>query len=211
MSQRLRFGWLLALSSVCVVAAVAVGASQQVDDVIVLGAAMTIGVLVELRPADRAPLPFTFAIVVVLLRAATPGQFVAVVVGASVAGVAIRARPVGWQARSLLLAELFAETLGAGAVYRLITDAGGGTAATPAVVLLALGGAAVCEITVADLVALVRTHTWPAMRSRGADLALVSSGMLMAVGYGGIAGQGRSWAMGACFVLCPAHGCVVFV
>jgi hypothetical protein len=191
MSRRLRTCGLVVIAGICVLVALVLGASQQLVDVIVLGAALLLGNLVDLRPADRPPLPFGFAIVVVLLRAATPGQFIAVVAGASVVGVALRAEPRGWPARSLLLAELLAEALGAGAVYRLTTNAGGGPAATPVVVLVALGGAAVSEILIADLVALVRDHTWAKLRSRGADLALVSSGMLMAVGYGGLAGQGR--------------------
>lgn len=191
MSRLLRIGGLVAISGICVVVAVSLGASQQLVDVIVLGAALVVGNLVELRPAERSPLPFGFAIVIVLLRAATPGEFIAVVAGASVVGVALRTEPRGWPARLLLLAEFLAEGLGAGAIYRLIASAGGGSTATPLVVLLALGGAAISEIVVADLVAFVRDHRWARLRSRGADLALVSSGILMAVGYGGLDGQGR--------------------
>src|ERR1017187_2591604 len=141
MSRVLRIVGLVGISGICVVVAALLGASQQLVDVIVLGAALVAGILVELRPAERSPLPFGFAIVVVLLRAATPGQFIAVVAGASLAGVALRAEPTGWPARLLLLAEFLAEALGAGAVYRMITNAGGGASATPLVVLLALGGA----------------------------------------------------------------------
>jgi hypothetical protein len=191
MSRGLRFGGLVAASGICVLVAVLLGASQQVVDVIVLGAALAVGNLVELRPAERAPLPLGFAVVVVLLQAATPKQFIAVVVGASLMGVALRAEPPGLAARLLLFAEFLAEGLGAGAVYRLVVSVGGGAHATPLVVLVALGGAALCEIAVADLVTLVRDHRWARFRSRGADLALVSSGMLMAVGYGGLARQGR--------------------
>jgi hypothetical protein len=58
-------------------------------------------------------------------------------------------------------------------------------------VLGALAGAAITQILVADLVVLAQTHRVAPVHARGADVALVTSGMLMAVGYAGISGQGR--------------------
>ena len=81
MNRRLCTGGLVAISGVGVLVAALLGANQKPLDLIILGAALVIGDLVELRPADRPPLPSGFAIVLVLLRAATPGQFIAVVVG----------------------------------------------------------------------------------------------------------------------------------
>ena len=62
------------------IAAAIFTSGSTVADLAVLTAACVIGELVELRPAGRAPLPLSFAIVIVLVRAATPVQFVIVVV-----------------------------------------------------------------------------------------------------------------------------------
>jgi hypothetical protein len=72
----------------------------------------------------------------------------------------------------------------------LVADTTSGADAR-ASVLGALASAAIVQIAVADLVTFARERRLPPVRARGADLALVTSGMLMAVGYGGIGGQGR--------------------
>ena len=63
--------------------------------------------------------------------------------------------------------------------------------ATRALVLGALAGAAVAQIVAADIFTALRDHRVASWRARGADLALATSGILMAVGYDGIHGQGR--------------------
>jgi hypothetical protein len=157
---------------------------------IVIGTAVVVGEMVDLRPADRSPLPVSFAIIVVLLRAATPREFVVIVVSAACMGAALRADKPDIASRALSAAEWLAAGLGAGAIYRLTTDALSNADARVAV-LGALAAAALIEVAVADLIIYVREGRSTPLRQRGADLALVSSGMLMAVGYGGISGQGR--------------------
>jgi hypothetical protein len=178
------FGVVLAL-----VAAFA-GMGRDGPDLIVLGTALVIGELFELRPAARAPLPLSFAVVVVLVRAADVEQFMAIVVCAFLVGVVLRTEPAGVMSRVLLYVERLAEALAAGAVYYAIIDTSSGRD-TRAVVLGAVAAAAVVEILIADSVTLIREHRVAPLRDRGADLALVTSGMLMAVGYGGIDGEGR--------------------
>jgi len=171
-------------------AALLLGADGGVVDLVALGAALVAGDLVELRPANRFALPIGFAIVLVLLRAASGAQFVAIVAAGSAAAVVLRTDREGLAARLLLFAEFLAGGLGAGAVYEFVVDVAGGSNSRAAV-LSALAGGAVAEILVADLVSFVRDRRIAALYARGADLALVTSGILMAVGYGGIGGKGR--------------------
>jgi hypothetical protein len=159
-------------------------------ELVVLGTALVVGELFELRPADRSPLPLSFAVVVVLVRAATPTEFVLLVTAGYLVAAFVRMEPTGITARAMLAAERLAEAFAAGAVYRLVIESSE-KADGRAVVLGALGAAAVVQIVVSDVVGLVRGHGIAPLRARGADLALITSGMLMAVGYGGIMGEGR--------------------
>jgi hypothetical protein len=190
MIGRVRAISALAASLLALLIAVLLGASPKTIDVVILGSALLAGYLIDLRPASRSALPVGYAVIMVLLRAASPVEFVAAVGAASAAAVILRADYRGLAARSLLLAEFLSAGLGAGAVYMLVADATSGTDAR-ASVLGALASAAVVEIAVADLVAFAKERRFPSLRARGPDLALVSSGMLMAVGYGGIGGHGR--------------------
>ena len=181
---------LIAIGSCGALIALGTGASTQTVDLFVIGTALVVGELVELRPAGRSSLPVSFALIIVLLRAATPREFVAIVVVAACVGAILRPTGTDMASRALRAAEWLAAGLGAGAVYRVMTDALATSDARIAV-LGALAVAAVTELLVADLIVFVREHRVATLRQRGADLALVTSGMLMAVGYGGIAGQGR--------------------
>ena len=159
-------------------------------DLAVLGTALVGSELFELRPAGRAALPLSFAVAVVLVPAATPVEYALVVgIGYTVA-VAVRMEPQSVWERVLLLAERFAEGYVIRASYTLVVDASD-RPASRALVLGALAAAAVAPILVADLVTLVRERRVAPLRARGADLALITSAMLMAVGYAGIRGDGR--------------------
>jgi hypothetical protein len=176
----------LAAASIAILA----GADRQLVDVIVLGVALVAADLAELRPANRLALPLGFALVLVLLRAASATEFVVAVTAGSAAAVVLRTDKATAATRLLVFAEFLAAGLGAGVVFQLAMDAA--RRADPrAAVLGSLACAAFVEILVADLVSLARDHRLAPVRSRAAELALVSSGMLMAVGYGGIGGQGR--------------------
>src|SRR6266705_3957303 len=75
------------------VAATIITPSSTVADLALLTAACVVGELVELRPAGRAPLPLSFAVVIVLVRAATPVQFVVIVVVAQAVALLLRTEP----------------------------------------------------------------------------------------------------------------------
>jgi Co/Zn/Cd efflux system component len=167
----------LAAASIAILA----GADRQLVDVIVLGVALVAADLAELRPANRLALPLGFALVLVLLRAASATEFVVAVTAGSAAAVVLRTDKATAATRLLVFAEFLAAGLGAGVVFQLAMDAA--RRADPrAAVLGSLACAAFVEILVADLVSLARDHRLAPVRSRAADLALVSSGMLMAVG-----------------------------
>lgn len=164
--------------------------AEVIPHLVILGTALAIGELFDLRPVGRAPLPLSIAVVVVLVRAADAEQFVAIVVLAFLVGVALRSEPEGFVARVLLYVERLSEALAAGAVYHAVMKGNAGNGMRAAV-LAALAAAAIVQILIADVVVAIRTHRVAPIRARGADLALVTSGMLMAVGYGGIDGNGR--------------------
>jgi hypothetical protein len=190
MSRVQRLVLLVALGVLGGVAAELVRPETNLADLVVLGAALVIGEMFELRPADRAALPLSFAVVVVLVRAATPTEFVLLIVAAYAVTAVVRMQPTGVVDRLLVTAERIAEGLSAGAVYRVVIDSVD-TADGRAAVLGALALAAIAPIVVSDLVNLLRGRRPAPLRARAADLALVTSGMLMAVGYGGIVGEGE--------------------
>jgi hypothetical protein len=74
--------------------------------------------------------------------------------------------------------------------FNVVIDVSGG-GDKQVVVLCALAASAIVQVAIADAVTYVRDRKIAAFRDRGADLALVTSAMLMAVGYDGIDGAGR--------------------
>jgi len=168
----------------------AAGASTDTTNLVVIGTALVAGYVFELRPDGRSPLPVALAFVVVLLRAASPAEFVAIACITPLVAVTLRTEPRRLADRTVLLAEFLAEGLGAGAAFYLIVRADN-SLDQGLLVFCALAGAVVVELLVADTVTFVRTGHVARLRGRGADLALATSGMLMAIGYGGVGGQGR--------------------
>jgi hypothetical protein len=160
-----------------------------VADLVVLAVALLVGEQFELRPQSRSPLPLSFAVVVVLAGATTPSQFVSVIAATFAVGVALRVEPRGLEPRVALYFERLVEALGAGIAYRLVVESVS-LNDQKALVLSALAAAAIVEILLADLVVVIQDRRVAPLRARGADLALVTSGMLMAVGYAGIEGVG---------------------
>lgn len=189
MTRRWRVIAIAAVGAVGAIAAAGAGARTRSVDLTALGAGLVVGYLIELRPFDRSPLPVAFAITLVLLRATTATEFVLVVCAGAALGSLLSDAPRGWTERTLKLAERLAEGLGAGAMYRLVTEIA--RSGDPRVsVISALAAAAVVQVAVTDAVSASRGEPVASLRSRGADLAVLTSGMLMAVGYGGIANQG---------------------
>jgi hypothetical protein len=165
------------------------GLAAPIPDLIALAAALVVAEQFELRPFGRAALPLSFAVVIVLVRAASPGEFVIVVVLAFALAVVLRREPRTWVRRLTLYFERLVEALGAAIAYRVVIDSLH-LHDEKAIVLSALAAGAIVEVVLADLMTFVREHRVAPLHARGADLALVTSGMLMAVGYAGIGGLG---------------------
>jgi hypothetical protein len=164
-----------------------------------LGAGIVAGELFELRPLGRSPLPLSLAVMVVVARDATVAEFAVVVVSAELIAAILRPNPDSLVGRCALTIERLTEAAATVAAYQLVLT-GLGSARPRAQVLVALAAAAIAAIAMADLwhVAreLRRSPTIAAPRilfpwgGRTADLTLIASGMLMALGSRGIDGKG---------------------
>jgi hypothetical protein len=160
-----------------------------------IAAGMLVGELLELRPLARATVPLSYAVVLVLLRATSPVQFLIAVTAVEAVAFVLRPAP-----NLLTRAELFAQRMVAVAaalgLYHLVISVA--DSQSKAVVLAALALAGIGELLVDDVVFALHTrHVDLSLRGRSAQLALVTSGMLMAVGYDGLEGKGGVglWAL----------------
>ena len=189
MSLRIRLAGLGLVGICAALLSVLTDAPQRTTDVIVLGAALVAGYLIELRPAERMPLPIGFAVAVVLVRAAPLGEYTLVVTLAAFAGVLLRPDLHGLKPRALTWVDYAVSGVACGIVFHAASGVGSRADSTLPL-LLALGAAALTEIFVSDTIGAMRGRKPAPFRARGADLALVSSGILMATGYAGISGKG---------------------
>ena len=188
MSTNVRAMALLLAGFLIGAAAWLAAADPAISDLAVLAGALAAGELVQLKPSDRSPLPLSFAVMTVIVTSA-PWQVIVVVIAAE--GVACVVNPAlsGIGTRLVLLAERCAEAFAAGAVYQLVLALDLGR--PRAVDLTAFTLAAIAPLAVSDAVVYVREQRFAPLRARGADVAIVTSGILMAVGYSGIAGDGQ--------------------
>jgi hypothetical protein len=183
-----RVGFAVLLTGIVAACLALTGADESVLTLVALGGGVLVGELLELRPPSRHAIPLSYAVVLVLLRAGSIEQ-VAIVVGlAELVAVALRESP-NLLTRAVILGQRCIAAAAALGVYTLVVHATSNT--TKAIVLLALAGAGIAELAADEIVTAVRFRdgdlSW---RGRSAQLALVTSGMLMAVGYGGLEGRG---------------------
>ncbi|MGZ4803014.1 MAG: hypothetical protein ACXV9P_10450, partial [Acidimicrobiia bacterium] len=182
------------LAIVAVLGAIAAAGAQLVDPggssaaLAVLGAGVVAGELLVLRPAERAPLPLSYAVVLVLVRAASPAEFLVTVFAAEMVAYLLRPERSVWD-RIWLTAIRLGASVAAYFAYDSMVHLMQGLDSR-AVVLGALATAGLAEILVDELLHVVRARRlYLSTHGRSADLALVTSGMLMSVGYRGIGGQ----------------------
>src|SRR5689334_14654693 len=93
MSRSVRMMGVAVAGAAAGIVAALVTCGSTVPDLAVLTAGLVLGELVELRPEGRAPLPLSLAVIVVLVRAATPEQFVIVIVVGELVALALRTDP----------------------------------------------------------------------------------------------------------------------
>ncbi|MCB1007242.1 MAG: hypothetical protein KDB35_23865 [Acidimicrobiales bacterium] len=190
MGRGWRVGLVALVGALAALTATLLGADPVIADLAVLAAGVAIGEMVVLHPQRRSPLPLSFAVFTVLVRAATPVQFVVVVVLAEVVAAFLRMGRLGFSGRSFLLAERCAEAFVAGIAFNLVMRIGNDDESL-GVVVLALTLAALAPIVVSDLVVYMRERVIAPLSARAVDVAVVTSGILMAVGFDGIDGDGR--------------------
>jgi hypothetical protein len=155
-----------------------------------IGGAVAAGELIELRPPLRAPLPISFAFMVVLGARGSVEDAGLVLLLALLASFLVRPEPARVEARLSLFVERLAEGLGAIITYNLISDALGPDRGRFGM-LFALAVASITPIAIAEVARMVRERRISVtMHGRSADLALVTSAMLMAVSDRGIDGKG---------------------
>lgn len=179
--------------------------SEAMGDLVMLGAAIVIGELLELKPPQRAPIPLSFAVFVVLARDADALQFVVTLVAAELVATALRPRTA--QSRFRLLAD----RLLCGAAAGLVFDAVARDDSRNAI----LGGA-LCSIigalALAEVLQRIPPRRLAAPQSsarlffagRTADLTIVSSAVLMAASFGGVDGAGDLGLSGVVLFSIPA-------
>lgn len=189
MNRAVRAACVAGTASVAAAALFVAGSSAEAQ-LLILGAALVVGELFELRPANRPALPLSFAVVVVLVRAASPTQFVVVVCTGYLIAASLRVNPDRLVERSLILAQRVAGALSAVLAYHAVLDLTRGADAR-ATILSALVATVIAQIVVYDVTSAALDHSLALSRERAADIALSASAILMAVSYRGIAGEGR--------------------
>jgi hypothetical protein len=182
---------------VCLAGLVAGGISYFFDDtgnaaaLCFLAAGLVIGELLGLRLEDGSTIPLSYAVLVVLASSFTFPEYAFAVLGAELFSILLRA--TGLSARFQLAT--FVERLAvAGATYGAYTLAWDAVDhhETVAAVLLSLAAAAFAQVVV-DVALRNVLHLGASFspRARLAWLAIASSGMLMAIGYRGVDGEGE--------------------
>ena len=147
---------------------------------VVLTGVVALGELVVLRPPHRAALPLAYAFMLVLVRAASPGECIAAFAIAEL--VVLPLRTEIWHERVRASIEHFGAGIVALGVYRLADSIDAFTPTPRMLTALALSG--VTMIVMHELTVFARSYRFPPVG--GADLALVASGMLMAIGFRGV-------------------------
>ena len=161
------------------------------DAVTFLAVGLVLGELLALRLEDRGALPLSYAVLIVLASSFPLPQYAVAVLGAEFVSIVLRVtdRNRAWRitvfgVRLSVAAATFAAYRG---VWHLV-----GKREEVAAVLVALAAAAAAQLVV-DVIAskLFRLGASFSARGRTAWLAIASSGMLMAIGYRGVGGDGR--------------------
>ena len=176
-----------------VVAAVAriADSSGSASALVLFAIGLVVGELLVLRLENGTAVPLSYALLLVIASSFSAPEFTVVVIGAELISAVLRIshRSSGWRVQ--IMVEHIMVAAGTIVVY----DAVGALThhdETVNTVLLTLGAAALAQIPV-DLAARWILQLQPTFtaRTRLAWLAIASSGMLMAVGYRGVNGDGQ--------------------
>ncbi|MCZ7534973.1 MAG: hypothetical protein M5T61_02835 [Acidimicrobiia bacterium] len=155
---------------------------------VLLAAGVVLGEMLVLRLGEGTGIPLSYAVLLVLVRSFSPMTAIGVFAAAQVAALLIAAGPRSLRRRlygALIRGVAAVAAVGGyGIADSLISDE-----ESLATLLIALTCAAAAVVTVHEVLrAVLRLPTTLGARKRTAWLAITSSGMLMAVGYGGVHG-----------------------
>jgi hypothetical protein len=165
--------------------------SGAADELCLLVAGVVIGELLVLRLEDGSAIPLSYAVFIVLASSVGAGEFAAAVVGAELIALFLRTADGRRSRRLATFAERLVVAGATYGAYRLAAEALGHRESVAAV-LLTLTCAAVAQV-VADAAMRSLLHLGATFSPRGrlAWLAVTSSGMLMAIGFSGVGGDGE--------------------
>ncbi len=188
MSRRTRIAIPLILGAVAMAVVELVDPQGPWLVLVFLGSAIAAGEMLNLRPSGRVALPLSYAVFLVVVRAGTPAEVIVTSVVALGLAFILSPEPTLWR-RTYITAVRLAAILAALMTYRLVLDHGG-LDDQRWLVLLALVFAGAAEILVSDgLIALSARKANFATHGRTADLAIITTGALMAISYNGIEGH----------------------
>jgi len=178
------------LGVVAVITAVGALATELADPggtgtgLVVLTGAVAAGELVVLRPRHRGPVPLSYAFMLVIVRAfSAPTAMISIAVAEAVA-LPLRPDPTTRRRVGLSAQHLLAGLAGL-LVYRVLWPL---QPLNPtAWMLTVLAASSLTMLFVHEAIAFARTRRVPPIG--GPDLALVASGMLMAIGFRGVGGH----------------------
>jgi hypothetical protein len=156
-----------------------------------LGAGIVLGELLVFRLEDGSVLPLSYAVFIVVASSFTLAEFAITVAAAEAIAFVIGASDQDVRRRAITLVERLVVAAATYAAYRLAWSAVS-ERETVAAVLFSLAAAGVAQL-LADLVVrkVLKVGATLSPRARLAWLAIVSSGMLMAIGYRGVNGSGK--------------------
>jgi hypothetical protein len=168
-----------------------------------IGGAIAAGELLELRPPMRRPLPISFAFMVVLAERASIRDAALVLLVALLASFLVRTEPTTLEARIALFGERLVEGMAAVVTYHVVISALGPPPSRLRE-LTALAAAAFAPIVVAELARMIRERSLViTTQGRSADLALVTSAMLMAISDHGVGGHPKMGLWGPVIFTIP--------
>jgi len=156
---------------------------------VLLAAGIVVGELLEIQSTGGPPLPLSHAVVLVVVALASAPAFAVTIVAAEVVAGVLRSAP-SLRSRVVITVQRCLGAAVAYAVFRVGVDVVG-NGRTKWAVLASLAAAGAAQIGLDELVAAVaRRGVEGAFRAWRAELALVTSGVLMAVGQAGAGGRG---------------------
>jgi hypothetical protein len=156
-----------------------------------LGAGIVLGELLVFRLEDGSALPLSYAVFIVLASSFSLAEVTTTVLAAELVAfvIGLTDRGIGWRVSTLVERLIVASATYV--AYRLVWHAVD-QRETVAAVLGTLAAAALAQVAVDLLVRKVlRLGTTLSARARLAWLAIASSGILMAIGYRGVDGEGK--------------------